>query len=153
MDDFERFIVYPRLVKSYIERRMNSELSPLGLTSSSGPFVLAIRSNEGASLKDISARMLVDKSLSTRMARVLIEGGFAENVSPDPRTYSLRLTEKGETAAESITEIMRSIQSEIADGLDNREKEFFKHVLARIIANLRERNGDGGSPPEGDDEE
>jgi DNA-binding MarR family transcriptional regulator len=91
-------IFRPHLMKSYVDRKMNSKIESLGITASQGFFIVSIGKNEGTSMKGLTAERFVDKSLTTRAVKQLMETGFVDNISEHPHKYKLVLTEKGHYA-------------------------------------------------------
>ncbi len=91
-------IFIPHLMKSYMDKKMNSKIGSMGITASQSFFIVSIGKNEGTSMKDLTAERSVDKALTTRAVKQLIETGFVDNISEYPQKYKLVLTERGHEA-------------------------------------------------------
>ena len=130
--------IEPRAWKRYMDKKMGICLEPLGLQGSQGPYLMAISRNRGASLKDIAACMMVDKSITTRTVRTLIKMGFVSNESDDLRRYSLALTDKGEEAIKSIEASFIEIWDDLFSDLTDEEKNAFRSASIKINAKLNE---------------
>lgn len=121
-----------------MDKKMGIYLEPLGLQGSQGPYLITISRNRGASLKDIAARMMVDKSITTRTVGTLIEMGFVYNESKDIRRYSLALTDKGEDAIKLIEAAFIEIRDDLFSDLTDEEKNVFRSASVKINAKLNE---------------
>ena len=86
--------INPRAIKNYIEKRVSQTSESMGLKRTHGQFLKTIYDNEGLSLKELSNEMYVDKSLTTRVIKSLIDNGFVINMNNESREYRLYLTDK-----------------------------------------------------------
>jgi len=67
----------------YKRRYMAKELSPYGLSPGHHAFLMVLFRKDGLRLEELARTLRVDKAVSTRMVRGLIEDGFAEgSISP-----------------------------------------------------------------------
>ena len=71
--------IKPRQVKVFMDRKMNAALEKIGLTATCGPFLLEIQENEGINMAELTSKVMVDKALTTRNVKTLIDSGFAIN--------------------------------------------------------------------------
>ena len=81
--------INPRAIKNYIEKRVSQTSESMGLKRTHGQFLKTIYDNEGLSLKELSNEMYVDKSLTTRVIKSLIDNGFVINMNNESREYRL----------------------------------------------------------------
>ena len=132
--------IAPRVVKQYLDRRMALKLEPLGMQGSHGQYLLAIYFNPGASMKEIAAYLMVDKSITTRTVGVLIDTGFVRNDSRDSRRYRLMITEEGERAVGVIEGALNDIWDELLCGLTDDEVNVFKSACAKVNAKFSEED-------------
>lgn len=130
--------IAPRVMKQYLDRKMTSRLESLGLQGSQGPYLLAIARDPGASMKEIAAHLMVDKSITTRTVGTLIDTGFVFNDSEDARRYSLVLTEEGESAVARIEETFSEIWDNLLSDLTEEEQRALESAFAKINAKLNE---------------
>lgn len=133
--------IAPRVIKQYLDSRMTARLESLGLHGSQGPYLLAIARNPGASLKEIAAHLMVDKSITTRTVGTLIDMGLVRNESADARRYSLVLTGEGDNAVERIEETFSEIWDALLCDLTEEEQRAFESACAKIKARLNEEAG------------
>lgn len=133
--------IAPRVIKQYLDSRMTARLESLGLQGSQGPYLLAIARNPGASLKEIAAHLMVDKSITTRTVGTLIDMGLVRNESADARRYSLVLTREGDNAVERIEETFSEIWDALLCDLTEEEQRAFESACAKIKARLNEEAG------------
>ncbi len=128
--------ISPRAMKQFMDKKMTIYLEHLDLQGSQGPYLMAISHNPGASMKDIAAYMMVDKSITTRTVRALIEMGFVANCSADPRRYTLSLTEEGECAVKLIKIKLGDIWKELLSDLTDEELIVFRSACSKINGRL-----------------
>lgn len=134
--------IAPRVIKQYMNSRMALRLEPLGLQGSHGQYLMAVHFNPGASMKEIAAQLMVDKSITTRTVGVLIDKGFVRNDSKESRRYSLVLTEEGERIIVTIKNALNEIWDELLSDLTDDEMRAFKSACAKINAKFSEEAED-----------
>ncbi|MBQ2763192.1 MAG: MarR family transcriptional regulator [Candidatus Methanomethylophilaceae archaeon] len=132
---------YPRAMIEYLNRIVDKELNDKDIQSSWGPFVKVIRVHEGLSLKDLSSILMVDKSLSTRTVRTLIEKGYVENRSESDRKYSLFLTEKGKDLSTRMESAFTKAWKDLFSNLEDDEILVLREVSRKIYNKIK--GGDG----------
>lgn len=138
MGSITDYRIAPRVIKQYLDSRMTFWLEPLGLQGSSGQYLMAVCFNPGASMKEIAACLMVDKSITTRTVGTLIDKGFVRNDSGDPRRYSLMLTDEGERAVITIEDALNKVWGEILSDLSEEELSVFKSACMKINAKFCE---------------
>lgn len=127
--------INPRAIKNYIEKRVSQTSESMGLKRTHGQFLKTIYDNEGLSLKELSNEMYVDKSLTTRVIKSLIDNGFVINMNNESREYRLYLTDKGNDAVSKIEKIVNDAWDELLSELTDDEME----TLARIHMKINEK--------------
>lgn len=127
--------INPRAIKNYIEKRVSQTSESMGLKRTHGQFLKTIYDNEGLSLKELSNEMYVDKSLTTRVIKSLIDNGFVINMNSESREYRLYLTDKGNDAVSKIEKIVNEAWDELLSELTDDEME----TLARIHMKINEK--------------
>lgn len=133
----ERHIT-PRAIKQYLDKKLTSKIEPLGLQGSQGPYLMTIAEVPGSSMKEVSAYLMVDKSITTRTIGALIDAGFVSNNSEDARRYSLVLTDKGKDAVKVIKDTSNRIWEELLSDLTEEEMTVFKSAVDKINAKFNE---------------
>lgn len=133
----ERHIT-PRAIKQYLDKKLTSKIEPLGLQGSQGPYLMTIAEVPGSSMKEVSAYLMVDKSITTRTIGALIDAGFVLNNSEDARRYSLVLTDKGKDAVKVIKDTSNRIWEELLSDLTEEEMTVFKSAVDKINSKFNE---------------
>lgn len=131
-------LISPREIRLFMDRKLMPDLFKVGLTPSNGPFVLEIYNEEGISQTELSYRLNVDKALTTRTVRHLIEKGYVEDRSADLHRYSLYATEKGVEAAKIVEKAVKESWEHIFSRLEENEVSEFKKTLGKIGEFVRE---------------
>jgi DNA-binding MarR family transcriptional regulator len=129
--------IRPGMMKSFVDKRMKKKCEPLGITASQGPFIHEIGLNDGISLKALTAIVMVDKALTTRSVKSLIDNGFVSN-SGQGRMYSLHLTEKGKATDRKIAQAMKEVMNELLSNLNEDERRVFDTLAEKIYKKLQE---------------
>lgn len=131
--------ITPRAIKYYVDRKITSHQEELGLNISCCYIILGIWKNDGISQKELSERLMVNKSLTTRTIRSLIEDGFVENDNNDvTHKYSLKLTDKGNEVAKKVSELLHDIWSYLMKDLTEEEKRAFSTARAKMLKAIEE---------------
>ena len=109
----------------------------MGLKRTHGQFLKTIYDNEGLSLKELSNEMYVDKSLTTRVIKSLIDNGFVINMNNESREYRLYLTDKGNDAVSKIEKIVNDAWDELLSELTDDEMETLTRIHMKINEKLK----------------
>jgi Transcriptional regulators len=128
----------PQKFKSFLSREINEKISHLDLTESQALFVLVLNKDNGLSLKEMTDRLGVHKSLTTRMTKHLIGSGFAINTAESGREYSVVLTKKGLEAKKVISKAFEDIWSLVFQELTPEEREMLHLIFVKIHNRIRE---------------
>ena len=129
--------INPRGIKNYIEKRVSQTSESMGLKRTHGQFLKTIYDNEGLSLKELSNEMYVDKSLTTRVIKSLIDNGFVINMNNESREYRLYLTDKGNDAVSKIEKIVNDAWDELLSELTDDEMETLTRIHMKINEKLK----------------
>lgn len=129
--------INPRAIKNYIEKRVSQTSESMGLKHTHGQFLKTIYDNEGLSLKELSNEMYVDKSLTTRVIKSLIDNGFVINMNNESREYRLYLTDKGNDAVSKIKKIVNDAWDELLSELTDDEMETLTRIHMKINEKLK----------------
>lgn len=129
--------INPRAIKNYIEKRVSQTSESMGLKRTHGQFLKTIYDNEGLSLKELSNEMYVDKSLTTRVIKSLIDNGFVINMNAESREYRLYLTDKGNDAVGKIDKIVNDAWDELLSELTDDEMETLTRIHIKINEKLK----------------
>lgn len=129
--------INPRAIKNYIEKRVSQTSESMGLKRTHGQFLKTIYDNEGLSLKELSNEMYVDKSLTTRVIKSLIDNGFVINMNSKSREYRLYLTDKGNDAVGKIDKIVNDAWDDLLSELTDDEMETLTRIHMKINEKLK----------------
>ena len=129
--------INPRAIKNYIEKRVSQTSESMGLKRTHGQFLKTIYDNEGLSLKELSNEMYVDKSLTTRVIKSLIDNGFVINMNNESREYRLYRTDKGNDAVSKIEKIVNDAWDELLSELTDDEMETLTRIHMKINEKLK----------------
>lgn len=125
-----------RITQTYTDEVMNK----FQLSSGTYPFLLVLNNNEGISQNQISRELNVDKAMSARSIKKLIDLGYIKKIedSMDSRAYKLYLTEEGKKLVPEIYEELEKWINIITDGLDEVEQELVIKSLDKVLSNAKE---------------
>lgn len=132
--DEERFkkIVNPTRYKLFFTKQIDRRISDLGLSEGHLYFILSLDGKQGISLRELTERVHVHKSLTTRMVRSLIENGFAMDAHESGKEYSVVLTKKGEYAKERSIQALKEVGELIMGGLSKDDLDNFLNIIEKI---------------------
>ncbi|MFA5452866.1 MAG: MarR family winged helix-turn-helix transcriptional regulator [Candidatus Methanomethylophilaceae archaeon] len=124
--------LFPPLFKRYFETVINKKLYGTGISASFIPFLIEIGYTNGISLKDLTERVNIDKSLTTRVVKSLIEKNLAENTSSCKREYSVRLTEDGKILRTLAISAIKEFHIVLTEDLTEEETAVMRTVTEKI---------------------
>lgn len=92
-----------RCAQAYFDK----ELKKFNLSMATYPYVLSLSKNEGINQNEISRKLYVDKSMSAKSIKKLINLGYVHKKEnkEDARAYKLYLTDKAKDIIPEILEI------------------------------------------------
>jgi DNA-binding MarR family transcriptional regulator len=116
----QRFLdMHPKPFKSFFSKFINERISETGLTESQIVFLIVLDEKRGMSLKEMTERVGVHKSLTTRAVKHLLEAGFVINISESGKEHDVVLTSKGakakDTAIRALGELFELLFEDIKD--------------------------------------
>lgn len=114
-------------------------LKPYDITPEQWLVLYQIGEHEGLNQKEIAAKADKDQPTTTRILDLLEKKGYTQkSVSiHDRRAFQLYLTDSGKELIEATTAIERMCESQIIEGIDERQLEMFWDTLSRINNNLQ----------------
>lgn len=114
-------------------------LKPYGLSSGSCPYLLTLFKNEGINQNQISRELNVDKAMSARELKKLIQKGYVKKEADkeDTRAYKLYLTDQGRTIIPDIWGELSIWNNAITSGLEKKEKEELLRMLELVMQEAR----------------
>ena len=135
----------PQRFKSFFSKYINERIASTGLTESQAVFLLNLNCKEGISLKELTDRVGVHKSLTTRMIKLLIEEGFIINTAESGKEYSVVLTKKGSSAQRIIDKAMSELFDMILEDLSDDEITLLYEILFKVRDKMERLSEDGTS--------
>lgn len=125
-----------RASQGYVDKA----LKKYDLSSGTYPFILALYDNEGINQNALSEYVKVDKALSARAIKRLIELGYVKKIinNKDARAYKLYLTEKAKAVVPEVREALDAWLHIITNGLTEEEKETAECLLQNMYMNIKE---------------
>lgn len=124
-----------RSTQCYIDKR----LEKFKLSTGIYPYLLILNENEGISQNEISRELSVDKAMSARTIKKLIELGYIEKREnkEDIRAYRLFLTDKGREVIPEIIKVIHSWIDILVEGCNEEEMEVGIRFLDKVLLNAR----------------
>jgi DNA-binding MarR family transcriptional regulator len=136
-DDRPSLIKLTNYIYRYTQSYTDEVLAKYNLSSGTYPYLLRLNKNEGISQNQISKILNVDKAMSARAVKRLIELEYIkkEENEEDTRAYKLYLTDKAKAIIPNIiAELDRWIDM-ISEGLKEEEKKNVLYSLQIIMDN------------------
>lgn len=121
----------------------NEVLAKYKLSSGTYPYLLTLYGNEGINQNQISKELNIDKAMSARAIKKLIELGYLQKKEDheDSRAYKLYLTESGKKIIPAVKGELHRWNEMITEGLTPQEEEQMKDLLNKVLENAeRGRN-------------
>jgi len=111
--------MHPQPFKSFFSRFINERIENTGLTESQIVFLTILDEKKGMSLKEMTERIGVHKSLTTRAVKHLQENGFVIDIADSGKEHAIVLTVKGgkakETAVRALAELIELLFEDVTD--------------------------------------
>lgn len=122
-----------RCTQVYIDKK----LAKFDLTIGTYPYLLVLNKNEGISQNEISRELSVDKAMSARTIKKLIELGYIrkEENEEDIRAYKLYITDKTKSIIPELIEILNNWTDILVQGNDKDRIEASLEFLENVLEN------------------
>ncbi|MFA6805612.1 MAG: MarR family winged helix-turn-helix transcriptional regulator [Candidatus Methanomethylophilaceae archaeon] len=127
----------PSVMKKFVYAYVSDRLKGTNVLPSWGPFIIAIGGMDGASQKDLSEELDVNKSFTTRIVRILIDEGIVVNRG-DCREFDLVLTEKGMNLRTELIGYLTDCRDYLSSDFNEKELEAFKICNQKILNKIDE---------------
>jgi len=113
------------------------EMAQFGLGSGNHFILMMLYRHDGISQNSIAQHMRVDKALTTRAVRKLMELGYIrrEKDESDSRAYRIFLTERGLALKPKIRSILKKWSELLTEGFSTDEKKVAFSFLERMAEN------------------
>lgn len=128
----------PTRYKLFLMRQIGRRVADLGLSEGYLHFLLALDAENGISLRELTKKAGVHKSLTTRMVKGLIGNGFVVDTREGGKEYSVILTEKGLEAKRRYAEAHEDVVRLLLDPLSEDERRELFRIVGRIHERMEE---------------
>ncbi len=137
---FEAFISGITICYKYIQRIKSIEMEELGLKGTHAMCLFYLHLNpEGLTATQLSTLCGEDKAAISRTISDLRQQGFVCQESEKNYRAPLLLTQKGQTVAEKVDQLIESWVTAGGDGLSEQQRTDFYQSLALISSNLKNK--------------
>ncbi len=122
-----------RCTQVYIDKKFEK----FNLTIGTYPYILALNKNGGISQNEISRELNVDKAMSARTVKKLIELGYIrkEENQEDTRAYKLYITDKAKNIIPELIEILDGWADILVQGNHKETIETSLDFLESVLEN------------------
>lgn len=120
----------------------NEVFKKYSLGSGTYPYLMTLFKNEGISQNQISKELAVDKALSARVIKKLIDLDYVkkETNSKDSRAYRLYLTEKSRAIIPAMKEELGKWNEIMTQNLTEEEKDLIVDLLSKVLDNIKKHS-------------
>ncbi len=137
---FEAFVSGITICYKYIQRIKSIEMEELGLKGTHSMCLFYLHLNpEGLTATQLSTLCGEDKAAISRTISDLRQQGFVCQESEKNYRAPLLLTQKGQTVAEKVDQLIESWVTTGGDGLSEQQRTDFYQSLALISSNLKNK--------------
>jgi DNA-binding MarR family transcriptional regulator len=121
-----------------IDRTLSQQLDPFGVSIPQSFILYSLLEEDGATLKEIGNKTLIDSSSMTVLVDKLEKDELVVRKldSQDRRAIRVFITEKGKDIAEKVSKIGISFNSRLYDLLGEGNQKEFTHGINNIINGL-----------------
>lgn len=139
IDENSALIKYVNTISRITQSYTDEAMVKLNLTSGTYPFLLVLYRKEGINQNEISRELNVDKAMSARSIKKLIDLQYIEKKEDekDSRAYKLYLTEKGRVIVPEIKKEIQQWIKIITTDLSKDEAVLLEELLSRVLSNAK----------------
>lgn len=103
-----------------IQKYINRQMQPYGLTYSDHAFLINISKYPGINQRQLARHLTIDEAVVTRVLKKLEDNGFVrrQRDPEDMRSFCLHLTERGEDLIPALIETFKNLDTILAGGFD-----------------------------------
>jgi DNA-binding MarR family transcriptional regulator len=128
----------PLQFKTFISKFITERVGETGLTESQIVFLIILDKEKGLSLKEMTERVGVHKSLTTRSVKHLIDNEFVVNISESGKEHAIVLTAKGARAKDSANRAFCELFEFVFEDVTDEEFAVFEEVMSKIRRRMEE---------------
>ncbi|TCL60027.1 DNA-binding MarR family transcriptional regulator [Kineothrix alysoides] len=117
----------------------NEVFKKYSLGSGTYPYLMILYNKEGISQNQISKELAVDKALSARVIKKLIDLDYIrkETNTKDSRAYCLYLTDKAKAIIPAMKEELGIWNEIMTQNLTEEEKDNITDILSKVLGNIK----------------
>ena len=146
IDRFQQFSTAVSGIYRYVQKIERMEMEKYGLKGPHAQCLIAMGScPDGITAVQLTEICDRDKAAISRIVSELEQEGMVEREYRNGTTYRarLKLTEKGQEAAQRVSELASRAVQQAGKGLDDEQRRIFYYALNLIAANLYDISNQG----------
>jgi len=121
----------PTMMRKFFLAFMNDKMKGTGVSGAISPFFIELSGDTGTTHKELTERIGLNKSLTSRNIKFMMDEGYVENRS-DGKEYSLFLTESGVEMRDDICRHLMDAHRYLFRDCTEEEMEILKSVGKKI---------------------
>ncbi|CFX93037.1 MarR-type HTH domain [Syntrophomonas zehnderi OL-4] len=127
-----------RVAMKKIDKNLSQQLEVYGVSIPQSFILFSLLEQDGATLKEVGNKTLIDSSSMTVLVDKLEKDGLVERKldSQDRRAIRVFITEKGRDIAEKVSKIGIKFNSQLYDLLGEGNQKEFIHGINNIVNGL-----------------
>ena len=131
---------YISAIYRHMQVLISAELAPFRIGSGQYIFLMAIASRQPITQKELSQKLLIDKTTTAKAIMKLEEEGYVRREADpaDNRYHLLYLTESGREAVPHVQEALARVKNKTRKGIADDEYDLFVSLLKIVLRNLTE---------------
>ena len=132
---------YISAIYRHMQVLISAELAPYRIGSGQYIFLMAISSRQPITQKELSEKLLIDKTTTAKaITKLEAEGYVRREIDPaDNRYHQLYLTDAGREVVPKVQEALARVKSRTRKGIADEEYELFVNLLKIVLRNLTEQ--------------
>lgn len=121
-----------------IEKKMNASLKGQDLTAGQGLLLMYLKKNGASSMKDLEKQFHLSQPTVVGLVRRVEKKGLVTTFSKegDKRVKMVQITEAGMEKCDAAVDTERAIESELTEGMTEKEAEVLEILLKKVCVNL-----------------
>jgi DNA-binding MarR family transcriptional regulator len=139
-EEYHKLSKYTGGIYRCTQTYMNELLKPYGLSSASCPYLLALYHEDGINQNQLSKELSVDKAMSARELKKLINEGYVKKEvdKKDTRANKLYLTNEGKSMIPAIRREISVWNDAITQELNEKEKNELIRMLDVVLIKAKQ---------------
>lgn len=133
---------YISAIYRHMQVLISAELSPYRIGSGQYIFLMAIASRQPITQKELSQRLLIDKTTTAKAIAKLEAEGYVRR-EPDPvdnRYHLLYLTDSGRETVPQVQTALARVKNKTRKGITDEQYDLLLSLLQIVLRNLTEQD-------------